>query len=254
MKYPQVSVIMPCYNCETTVSRAVESILNQTLEAFELILINDGSTDSTGALLEKISRQDDRIVLLHNYTNMGLAYSLNKGIRVAKADIIARMDADDWAFENRLSKQHDYLTLHDEIDILGCAILNINTLGQELGIAALPIAHEDIISQVFKKPLVYHPTIMTRKCVYQNFGYYDERLRWAEDADLWYRIYDKVRFHNLEEALIIYTTKTRLSRKVIFNNLKVKYINLKRRALLKDHIHILVKDLIIMTVKMVRNF
>src|SRR5688572_2119038 len=103
---PKVSVILPVYNGEKYLREAIESILCQTYEDFEFIIINDGSTDKSEEII--LSYKDGRIVYSKNEFNKGLIYSLNKSIELASGELIARMDADDIAFPDRLQKQVDY--------------------------------------------------------------------------------------------------------------------------------------------------
>jgi glycosyltransferase involved in cell wall biosynthesis len=103
MNAPEISIVLPAYNCEAFLTEAIESILNQTLKDFELIIINDGSTDKTEDVVKSFS--DARIIYLKNETNSGLVYTLNKGIDIAKGKYIARMDGDDISLPTRLAKQ-----------------------------------------------------------------------------------------------------------------------------------------------------
>lgn len=251
---PKVSVIMPCYNCESTLARAINSILDQSYADFELILIDDGSDDNTDRIIQSYTTKDHRIKSIKNGKNRGLAYSLNRGIDLARAEIIMRMDADDWSYPDRLGSQYDFLIKHPDIDVLGGSMKNVNDKGDELSVKSLPEYHDDIIKRIFIKTLVYHPTIMIKKSVFQKYGYFDDALRWAEDADLWYRIYDKVRFHNLPQVVLKYTVKKALSWKVVSNNLVVKYRNLKRQGKLAWGLPILVRDSMIFSLKWIKNF
>ena len=105
MHQPKVSVVMSAYNGERYLREAVESILNQTFNDFEFIIIDDGSTNSTGQILSSYAAQDPRIVLIRNRENIGLTKSLNKGLALARGEYIARMDADDVSLPNRFSEQ-----------------------------------------------------------------------------------------------------------------------------------------------------
>lgn len=253
-KEPLISVVMSCYNSARTLNRAINSILNQTFTTFEFIIVDDGSTDKTKELLQQYSSSDQRIILLRNNTNMGLSYSLNKGIKKATADFIARMDADDFSMPNRLKIQYDFMSNNLDIDILGCGMKRVLPNGKLLDKVYLTKKHRGIIKNIFSKPPVYHPTILIKKSVFDNFGYYDETLRWAEDADLWYRIYDKVTFHNLQSALIEYTTKERINKKILTYNLKVKWTNMKRRNLLGQNLHLLIRDFLSLVLRSIKNY
>ncbi|MFT4567959.1 MAG: glycosyltransferase involved in cell wall biosynthesis [Saprospiraceae bacterium] len=244
-KIPEVTVIMACYNAEDSVSLAIQSILNQTFSNFKFIVVDDGSKDSTASVLEEWSLSDDRIDVLRNKQNKGLSASLNRAIDLVETPFIARMDADDEALPNRLQLQFDYMQSHPNVDVLGSAVLTRSGNDKECsGKIPMPSSHEEIVSRVFKKSLVLHPTIMIKTEVYKRIGTYDNTVRWAEDADLWYRIYDQVTWANLESPLLKYTVKSKLTRKIIYNNLKVKITNLKRRGLLLSHSPIIALDLL----------
>jgi len=232
MSIPQVSVVMSCYNASKTLAEAVESILSQSFLDFEFIIVDDGSDDDTLEKLKTYQQTDDRINAIVNKENKGLAASLNIGIKASSASLIARMDADDIAMPTRLEKQLEFLTQHEEVDILGTGIIEMTQAGENKGIAVLPEEHREIINRIFKKPLLFHPTIMLRREVYEQHGMYDPKLRWAEDADLWYRIYDKTTFHNLQEPLLYYRLKKQFRYRHARQNLKVKINSLKRRGLL----------------------
>lgn len=251
---PEVSVVMSCYNAGKTVNKAIQSIIDQSFEEFEFIIVEDGSSDDTLSILTKWQKKDKRITIIINNKNLGLAGSLNKGIKASKAKLIARMDADDWAYPNRLQRQLCYMKDHTEVDILGSAVMRVDDHDRDLGINQLPENHESIVTRVFKKPLVYHPTIMIKRNVYESLGWYNEKLRWAEDADLWYRIYDEVRFHNLPDVLLRYRVKSRLNNWIIYNNLRIKAANLDKRGLLWKYSPYLLKDFVTMSLKRITNF
>ncbi len=121
---PTISVVMPVYNGAKYLKEAIESVLNQSFKDFELILINDGSTDSSESIIK--SFDEPRIVYLNNGGNLGLSKSFNKGIIAAKGTYIARMDADDVSLPNRFEIQLDYLDTHPNIGVIGTNIILIN--------------------------------------------------------------------------------------------------------------------------------
>ncbi len=248
----EVSVIMSCFNAESTIHTAIKSILNQTFDNFEFIIIDDGSTDKTRIALKEFAQNDKRIRLRFNSSNQGLAASLNIGIQMAHAPFIARMDADDESIAERLEKQLQYISLHKDIDILGSGVWYKSGTGELLEIKLLPERHDEIVKLMFKKTPVFHPTILIKKEVFKLYGMYDPSVTWAEDSDLWYRIYDKVRFHNLQEPLLIYTLKKRLSFRQARYNLMVKIRNLSKRKMLVIYFPQLAKDFLIMAKKMIR--
>lgn len=229
MSNPRVSIVMSCYDAAHTLRRAVDSMLQQSYSNFEFIIVDDGSTDETLVILKKYQIEDERIHLIVNENNLGLAASLNKGIKKSKGEYIARMDADDESLLHRLEQQVSFLDKQEHIDILGTGIVTRTAASKEVAKHVLPEIHRDIIANVFKKPLVFHPTIMVRKNIFEKHGYYDPAITWAEDADLWYRVYDKVRFHNLQEPLLYYTLKQQFRWRHAKQNILVKIDHLKKR-------------------------
>ncbi len=244
MTSARVSIVMSCYNAAGTLKRAVDSMLQQSYRDFEFIMVDDGSTDETLTILQEYQGEDDRINIIVNETNLGLAASLNKGIKKANGKYIARMDADDESFLSRLEQQVVFLDKHDNIDILGAGIVRRTADLKEADTHLLPQKHTDIISNVFKKPLVFHPTIMVRKEIFEKHGYYNPTVTWAEDADLWYRIYDKVTFHNLQEPLLYYTLKEKFKWRHAKNNILVKVDHLKKRKKLFNYTPQLIYDVL----------
>ena len=119
---------------------------------------------------------------------------------------------------------------------------------------SLPSEDRDIKKRVFRKTLVFHPTVMIRKEVYEQHGYYDPVLRWADDADLWYRLYDKVIFHNLPDVLLDYTIKSKINHKILTNNLKVKWKNLNRRGETFRYMPLLIKEIFTLSIRRVKNY
>ena len=126
---PEYSVVLPTYNNELYLEEAIESVLNQTFSDFELIVIDDCSTDSSNGILATYEKLDNRIKVLKNHRNIGVARSLNKGVELARGKYIARMDGDDICIPERFEKQHMYLESHPEVGLLGTQILIIDKDG-----------------------------------------------------------------------------------------------------------------------------
>jgi glycosyltransferase involved in cell wall biosynthesis len=227
----KVSVVMSCYNEETTVSKAIDSILNQSFEDFEFIVIDDGSYDRTQDIIKGFT--DTRIKFFANERNIGLAGSLNKGIRKAKGKYIARMDADDWSVPDRIEKQVEFLESNSKFDVLGSNALFISDDGQTK--SRLPLGNESITKNMYRKTTIIHPSVMVRKAAFNKYGLYNENLSWAEDKDLWLRWRGKVKFSNLGETLIHYQVKEKLNAKILYYNHYVLLKNMiKRRELLSN--------------------
>jgi glycosyltransferase involved in cell wall biosynthesis len=201
MNIPSVSVIMPIYNSADYVEQAIRSILDQTLEDFELILIDDGSTDETSEIIKKF--HDPRIVMIHHDRNEGIVSSLNDGLRLARGEFIARMDADDISLPDRLSKQRAYLLLHPEYGVCGTSLQLIGT--QQ--ILHMPVDPEELKCQLLYHTCLFHPTVMVRRRVLEQHNiWYDSSYPYAQDYALWVKLSHVTKLSNLQEVLLYYRT------------------------------------------------
>jgi glycosyltransferase involved in cell wall biosynthesis len=198
---PKVSVIMSVYNGEKYVKEAIESVLAQSFEGFEFIIIDDGSTDSSVAIVN--SYDDKRIRFLKNDKNRGLAYSLNRGIDEAKGNYIARMDSDDICLKNRLELQYNFMEAHLDIGISGAAV---KVFGNEVRPLQYPSDPDELkILLLYHSPLI-HPTVIFRTDILrQNKNLrYQEEPPTAEDYDMWEKASHVVKIANLSEFVLLY--------------------------------------------------
>lgn len=204
---PHISIVMAAYNEEQDIGRALESILAQTFSNWELIVIDDGSTDATADIVRRYAEKDNRINLVCNEINLELSASLNKGIGLAKADLIARADADDINLPERLSKQYEYLQAHHDIDVLGTAAYLLDESGQRVTVYSHPPTHTELEELPFLKIQFFHPTVMIRRRFFDTAGLYDPKYPNAEDKELWLRgLSVGCRYANLPEPLVEYST------------------------------------------------
>ena len=187
---PNISVIMGVHNGEKTVSRAIESILNQSYADFEFIICDDCSSDSTVDIINEFIKKDNRIILIKNRQQLGLAASLNKCINIAKGEYIARMDDDDISYSDRLAKQEEFLNKHKEFSIVGCCrhTFDNNGIWNTYGIGG-ELTSKDII----KGKIFTHPTVLIRKEDLISSGLYtvSNRTIRGQDFDLWCKMYAK---------------------------------------------------------------
>ena len=197
---PLVSVVMSVYNGEKYLAEAIESILNQTFSDFEFIIIDDGSTDETEAILDGF--HNSRIIRCKNEQNIGLTRSLNKGLEMARGEYIARMDADDVSFPKRLAKQVDFLDSHTDIGVLGTGIQLVDELGAPGATMLFPTEPGVIKWQLFFYCPIVHPSVMIRRTVYERFDGYSPDLPYVEDYDLWLRITPGIKIANLPDVLL----------------------------------------------------
>ncbi|MHA2284076.1 MAG: glycosyltransferase family 2 protein [Promethearchaeota archaeon] len=195
---PKISVIMSVYNGENYLSEAVDSILNQTFKDFEFIIINDGSTDGTGAILE--SYNDPRIVLV-NQEHIGLTKSLNKGIALAKGQYIARQDADDISLNKRLENQLEFLKKNKNVALLGTAAEIIDERGKYLQTIKFPCEHSSIQKEITNyNSFIHGSVVFKRQCFFELEGYREFFLT-SQDYDLWLRFIEKFEVANLSNPL-----------------------------------------------------
>ncbi len=199
----KISVILPAYNSEKYLGIAIKSILNQSFSNFELIIIDDGSTDNTSFVIKSFI--DPRIIYIKNEKNLGLSKSFNIGINRSTGEYIARMDADDISVLDRFQKQIGFLEKNPDIGIVGTAVTLIDENAKKTGSSSKASANTLIKwSSLFSTPM-HHPTVMGRAEIFRN-NLYDENLLNSEDYELWGRLlFDKqIKFANLKEPLLLY--------------------------------------------------
>ncbi len=200
---PAVSVIMSVYNGEKYLRKAVDSILNQTFDDFELIIVNDASTDGTGDILKQYN--DTRILIIDSIANIGRAKARNMAIKASKGNYIAVMDADDISMPNRIEKQIAFMDRNKNIALLGTDYFPIDELGRRINAKLKrPITSEEIKKSLFLFNPFIHSTMMIRRSVIEEFGGYDERFELSQDYELVLRILSKYEGYNLPEELIAF--------------------------------------------------
>lgn len=204
VRTPKVSVLLSVYNSENYIRESIDSILTQTFENFELIIINDGSTDSSLDIIK--SYKDSRIKLYNNAENVGLTKSLNYGLSVAKGEFIARQDADDISHPMRFEKQIKYLTLNKEIVVLGTQAKIIDSKGKlkrnPVGWFK-PLNHAEIKWVcMFDSPFIHPSVMMRRKIILDDYNGYNNNFRTSQDYELWSRIVYEKKCANLEDQLL----------------------------------------------------
>jgi glycosyltransferase involved in cell wall biosynthesis len=201
---PLVSVVMPAFNVETYIVEAIDSILAQTYRHWEIIVVNDGSTDSTAALAERYASRDARI-RVHHQNNGGIAKARNVGWRLARGGYIAWMDADDVALPRRLELQVEFLKRNSDVGVLGGAYEEIDSKGRKTGRGFWPVRDDYQIKEALSRYCsLADPTIMLRQELLENIGGYRDAFPVALDYDLWLRLADITNFANLREVVVFY--------------------------------------------------
>ncbi len=201
---PDVAVLMAVYNGMPYLPDAVESILGQTLEDWEFVIVNDGSTDDSSGYLDQLD--DPRIRVIHA-PNAGLGAALNRGHQECQSEFVARMDSDDVADPERLERQLAFLRQRPEVGLVGTQIERLgNTRGA--GRSLLPCEHPAIVEHLMSGlPAVYHPTIMCRSELLARIGGY-WTLRFGEEWDMFLRMAEAARLANLDQVLLSYRFDT----------------------------------------------
>lgn len=198
---PLISVIMPVFNEEKYLSHAISSILNQSFSDFELIIINDGSTDNSLNIMNSFS--DSRIRII-DQNNQGISSCLNKGISESRGDFIARMDADDISRYDRLKIQYEFFKNHPDYGIVGSAVNVIDTDGKRWGKQTFISSDVGIRWLCLTQSPFVHPSVMIRKeCLVNNHLAYSE-LKYVEDYDLWIKLLVHTKGFVIDQTLLDY--------------------------------------------------
>ncbi len=203
----QISIIVPVYNADKFVGQTIESLVNQTLDndEYEIIIINDGSTDGSQDIIDAYQAKYPNIVAIHQ-ENKGLIATLNYGINLAKADYIARMDADDMCYPERLAIQYDYMQQH-QLDLCGSFVELIDAQGKLIKKLSAPVDHVQCKDSLIDKGVcvIYHPTVMFKKNIVTQIGGYHHNFKSAEDYDLWLKIIEaNGKIGNIPQYLVQY--------------------------------------------------
>ncbi len=206
---PKTTVLMPLFNGEQFVREALESILEQTFTDFELLIIDDGSTDASVKIVE--SYDDPRIRLFNNHENLGVTATLNRGIDLARGEYIARMDCDDISLPARLAEQVTYLEQHPDCAMVAVTVTQLDEDGNDYGVwldDRKTVTSESIRRFLPRANCIAHPGIMIRKSLLARYRY-NERQRVAQDYDLWLRMTaDGLFIAKLDKPLLRYRIHT----------------------------------------------
>lgn len=199
---PRVTVLMPVYNAAAYLKDAVASVLQQSYADFELLIIDDGSTDNGPAILETFA--DPRIRLIRNRNNQGLIATLNEGLEQATGqDYLARMDADDLCLPDRLERQVRFMDENPSVDLCGSWLESFGTADPQLW--SPPVDDADIKCSLLFESVIYHPTVLFRKTLLDGSAVrYAADYPHAEDYELWTRLMEQCRFANIDQVLLRY--------------------------------------------------
>jgi glycosyltransferase involved in cell wall biosynthesis len=203
MGEPKISVVIPVWNGERYLRQTIDSILAQDLADFEVLVIDDGSTDGTAGILAEYSR--DPRIRVHTQENQGLVKTRNLALRMASCELLAFIDADDLAAPSRLSRQFAYMTAHPKVAALGSHIQYIDPDGRPLRVLRYPTGPAEVASAMARYCAIAQPAVMIRRTAALDVGGYRPAFKFgAEDYDLWLRLSERHEIENLPEILTYY--------------------------------------------------
>ncbi|EDY80598.1 glycosyl transferase, group 2 family protein [Verrucomicrobiia bacterium DG1235] len=205
-----ISILLPVYNAERYLEKTLQSLLAQSYAKFELIALNDGSKDGSLAILEKYAKQDNRIKIV-SHPNMGLVATLNKGLELAQCELIARADADDIYFTDRLEHQYRRFQEDPTLVLLGARSIKIDEHDRILFKENQPIEKETILESLSAGfgGIIPHPVSMFKRTEAIEVGAYRPEAKHCEDLDLWLRLAEKGSVTNIPAHLVYYRTQSK---------------------------------------------
>jgi len=254
---PLISVIMPVHNGEIFVENAIKSVLGQTYNNFEFIIVDDGSIDQTLSILNKMAQSDQRIKLIKNEKSYGIGYSLNRAIKKSQGLYIARMDADDIMAPSRLEEEINFLINNPKVVVVGSYMKEIDENQTIIGQRLVPLNHKEIYHMMYFSMAIQNPTSMINKALIpKNFGWNEpEGIKYGcDDLDLLFKLLQFGEFGNISKFLMFYRIhKSNLS----LSNIKKTFREAKQiriRAIKNYHYHPTFKGKLMMLIQSIFVF
>lgn len=197
-------ICIPVYNAELYIEKALDSIINQTYQDFDVLILDDGSTDKTEEICRKYEENNENFSYINDGKNLGLPKRLNQSIKMCKHEYYCRMDADDIMLPKRIEMQVQYLNDNPEIDLIGSDAIVIDNEGNETGTIIVPPDLSNIsMLKVMTTTILVHPSVMGRSLWFKR-NPYNERLERSQDRELWARTVKVSNLRNLNTPLIKY--------------------------------------------------
>ena len=200
---PLLTIGLPFYNNGNTLQKAIRSVILQSFQNWELIMINDGSNDNSCDIALEMAKTDLRIKLIDDKKNRGLAFRLNQIIDLAKGQYIARMDADDMMLPEKLNIQIDTLLKNQKIDVIDTASYTIDERDEPIGVRGTEVLNIKDKKGALKSVLLFHPTVVGKTEWFKKNRYSENFVR-AEDYELWCRTFDSTVFFRIKTPLFLY--------------------------------------------------
>jgi len=205
---PKVSIILPTHNGSAWISRAVNSVLAQSFSDWELIVVDDGSDDDVGGIVKRFVEKDTRVKYLRNERNIGISESLNRGIKIAKGEYIARIDDDDeWVYADKLTEQMNFLKENPDCILLGTNIVAVDETGKEIGRYSFPKSDAEIRNKLLRVNCFAHSSVVFKRDAVVRAGGYSTSVGLAEDYDLWAKLGAFGKFANIDCYCVRYTIR-----------------------------------------------
>jgi len=219
-KQPLLSVIMPAYNCQKYVSLAINSILGQTFERFELIVTDDGSTDRTREIID--SFDDRRIIRSHNEMNLGKVRTVNRSIEMCRGEFITIHDADDWSEEIRFEIFIDFFENNPEYVLAGSSYNNVNEKDRLISVSHMEYGYDIIKENIGKSNKIHGPTIFFNRIIPDKVDGLYRNIKMGEDIDFIWRVGEKFKITNIQQVLYNYRIHPQSMTKNFKHNLRNK--------------------------------
>ena len=228
---PKISLIMSVYNGEDYLAETIDSVLNQTFTEWELIVINDCSTDSTSEILSKYAALDSRVKVHTNEVNLRLPSSLNKALTLAQGKYIARMDADDICLPNRLQKQYEFMEKNQDVDLSSCRFMTLKNGFVSSGGCGGKNDYNSLKALLLVTNPILHPGIIAKAQVIKELGY-DKNFTCTEDMELWTRfVLGGYKLEILPEYLMMYRLHDKQITGTTLEKQKGEVISIQRKYL-----------------------
>ena len=200
-----ISIVMPVYNAGLFLRESLDSVLFQTYKDWELICVDDGSTDNSLDILQEYALTDLRIKVFKNKKNLGVSATTNVAIRKCHGQYLARMDADDVMTPDRLEKQIKFLKRNQKVIVLGGQCQLINEKGEKIGQKLFPLTNTEIYQMMYEAMPIQQPTmIINLKLLPKDFSWYEIKTNTAEEVDLLFRLFKYGEFANLPDCVLGY--------------------------------------------------
>ena len=224
-----ISAILSVFNGKKHLDRCLNSIMSQSLQQWELIVVDDGSNDGSRDIIERYAFRDERLIILNNDQNVGLARSLNKAIKFAKTEFILRVDVDDINHPTRFETLYKYIIKKPEIDVLGSNANLIDDNGVIIGKSSVDTCSESLKKNIFlRNPFIHSSVIMRKKFLEKNYFYNDKLIK-AQDYDLWIRGAGIKGYCNIPDVLLDYNFRNSKTVKDDYYGFYVIFINCIRQ-------------------------